>query len=105
MYNYLIKAMVGLFAVACVALIPISVVYGELGVKYLTLLLLYPSLIVLFASIAVVDVFMLTKHFQNNGMTKENIAGIVFLAGRGVCFSFAAYVFIKMEYKLILTTI
>ena len=93
------------FVASIVAMVVGRAVYGYEAVAWVTVLALYPALLIIFAAIGFGDLVQLARHFGANGVKSEDALGLMFLGGRGVSFTFAFVVFARMELRLLLDAV
>ena len=95
-----VQAGVLLFLAAVFLLIPASAFYGESGVRWVSVVMLYPGLLLIFGVIAFSDIRALIVGVgSRQQLTLDSVFPVVFLDGRGFCFGFAFVVFFKMLIK------
>jgi len=91
------KISAGIFVFSCLALIAASLIYGEEGTRWVTVILVYPSLILLFGGIAFQDIKFLIMSVLKEERSLKRTMDLAIPLGRGGCFIALAILFINME--------
>lgn len=86
-----------MFAVSCVLALIYSFTYGDYGLSIITAFIIYPSLIVLLGNIAVSDFWSLYQLVRANHSISHILVPLAFCLGRGGCFVYGVYIFLKLE--------
>jgi hypothetical protein len=79
-----------------------SMLFGDQGTTWVTLLIMYPSLIIMLGNIGLSDLHTLKEVLiAKNVSPKGKLSSTVFVLGRGGCFTAGAIVFIIAEFKVL----
>ena len=101
MRQYLLNTSVALFLASIPTLIIGSMMFGEMGVAWPTVLMAYPALIVIGAVIGISDVFDLISGWKTGELSESNAFFVTFLIGRGLSMLFMFYVFLRLEIRVV----
>ena len=96
-----IKIGASLFIISIPAVIVGSVVFGKAGVAWSTVLIVYPSLMMIGAAVGVGDLVQAFDALRTGNLFKNGAFPPVFLIGRGFVFSGLVLVFLFMEIRAV----
>ena len=90
-----------MFVISIPVLLVGSWLYGEAGVAWPTILIVYPSLMIIGSVVGVGDLIQAFDALRSGGLFKNGAYPGIFLIGRGVAFSSLFFVFLSMEIRAI----
>ena len=96
-----IKIGASFFIISIPALIVGSVLFGEAGIAWPTVLIVYPSLMMIGAAVGVGDLVQAFDAVRTGDLFKNGAFPSVFLIGRGFVFTALVFVFLLMEIRAV----
>jgi|GEM_PF-3020236 len=100
-----IKFGAGLFIVSLPVMVIGDIIYGDEAWNWTVLILMYPGLILMLGTVALMDIIKWLKWARMNNFSKESLLGVLLVGARGIVFIFALVMFANFEIKLFLQII